>query len=347
MRTDSIFVKNLKACTNFRLYNGSAALDELRTIGNLEHLLLTNDLLRHNFVVFTDGQQALKHLPPLVDTIAEARLNLAIYHLRNDDCEEAEMLLEDLNPVTPQELILKGVVKATIGQRERDPKAIQKANSFFQAVGDSPTETDTIPGRQCMASSLFLQKHFDDANVYFSSVKSYLVDDDVFCWNYGLSLAAAGNFIEAEEILLQVRNPSYNDDIYYKTWLSRCFISNGKENQAWTLYPAISSDTDRVFFLKVVANDCYRKKKFLVAAKAFNVLETLDDGNDYILALKGSCIGVLRSIVIEKSTNPDGISSKGKSSLFDTMDILQNHLDVAELKSTITTIKQWLKSMKI
>jgi len=33
-------------------------------------------------VVFRSGQGALQVLPPLVDVIPEARLNLVIYHLR-------------------------------------------------------------------------------------------------------------------------------------------------------------------------------------------------------------------------------------------------------------------------
>lgn len=35
-----------------------------------------NDLIRHNLVVFNNGEGALKTLPALVDTIPEARLNL-------------------------------------------------------------------------------------------------------------------------------------------------------------------------------------------------------------------------------------------------------------------------------
>jgi len=43
-----------------------------------------NDLLRHNLVVFRGGENALQVLPPLVDVIPEARLNLVIYYLKND-----------------------------------------------------------------------------------------------------------------------------------------------------------------------------------------------------------------------------------------------------------------------
>ena len=40
------------------------------------------DLLHHNLVVYRAGESALQILPPLVDVIPEARLNLVIYYLK-------------------------------------------------------------------------------------------------------------------------------------------------------------------------------------------------------------------------------------------------------------------------
>ena len=54
-------------------------------------------------------------LPSLVDVISEARLNLVIYYLRQDDVAEAYTLIKDLEPTVPQEYILKGVVNAAVG----------------------------------------------------------------------------------------------------------------------------------------------------------------------------------------------------------------------------------------
>lgn len=181
MHGDSIFAKNLKACNSFRLFDGNAAVDDLKTLDE-DDILLKNDLLRHNMVVFSDGQGALQTLTSLLDLIPEARLNLAIYHIRNDDYEEAESLLEDCEPSNTSELILKGIVKATMGQMEGNSKSIREAKSYFEAVGTSSTECDTIPGRHCMASALFLDKKYDDANVYLSSIKSYMCKFfDTYC----------------------------------------------------------------------------------------------------------------------------------------------------------------------
>jgi intraflagellar transport protein 56 len=40
------------------------------------------DLLEHNLVIFRNGEGALQVLPPLIEVIPEAKLNLIIYYLR-------------------------------------------------------------------------------------------------------------------------------------------------------------------------------------------------------------------------------------------------------------------------
>ena len=53
-------------------------------------------------MVFKHGEGAMQVLPSLVDVIPEARLNLVIYHLKNDEVEEAFQLMQNLEPTTPQ-----------------------------------------------------------------------------------------------------------------------------------------------------------------------------------------------------------------------------------------------------
>lgn len=66
-------------------------------------------------MVFRGGENALQVLPPLIDIIPEARLNLVIYYLKNDDVNEAYQLIKDMECVLPKEYILKAVVHAVIG----------------------------------------------------------------------------------------------------------------------------------------------------------------------------------------------------------------------------------------
>uniref|UniRef100_G3Q6J4 Intraflagellar transport protein 56 n=1 Tax=Gasterosteus aculeatus TaxID=69293 RepID=G3Q6J4_GASAC len=81
---DSTIALNLKACNHFRLYNGKAAEAELKNLIDISSCSFefAKELIRHNLVVFRGGEGALQVLPPLIDVIPEARLNLVIYYLR-------------------------------------------------------------------------------------------------------------------------------------------------------------------------------------------------------------------------------------------------------------------------
>lgn len=81
----SIIATNLKACNNYRLYNGSMAEVDLRNLIESfpPNFNYAKDFIRHNLVVFLNGEGAFQILPSLMNQIPEARLNLVIYYLRN------------------------------------------------------------------------------------------------------------------------------------------------------------------------------------------------------------------------------------------------------------------------
>lgn len=47
-----------------------------------------------------------------------------------------------------QEYILKGIVNAALGQEQESREHLKIAQQYFQLVGGSASECDTIPGRQ-------------------------------------------------------------------------------------------------------------------------------------------------------------------------------------------------------
>jgi intraflagellar transport protein 56 len=331
---ESAVALNLKACNHFRLYNGKAAAAELKSLSDASGAtsgLDDNDLIRHNMVVFRNGTNALQVLPSLVDFLPEARLNLVIYYLRNDDVQEAFELLKDLEPSTPQEYILKGVVNANIGQATGSREHLKMAQQYFQLVGASASESDTIPGRQCMASCFFLLKQFEDVNIYLKSIKAYLYNDDNFNWNYGISLAATKQYKEAEETLLLVQSESLTREYCYLSWLARCYIYNKKPQAAWELYLKMDTSNESFNLLQLIANGCYEMGQFYYSAKAFDVLERLDPDPEYWEGKRGACVGVLQKVIARE---------QDKDKLRDIVGMLRNTQN-PQVDFIVGTIKKW------
>uniref|UniRef100_H3G8C9 Uncharacterized protein n=1 Tax=Phytophthora ramorum TaxID=164328 RepID=H3G8C9_PHYRM len=299
---DSVVAVNVKACNQFKLYNGAAAKDEIKTLTDRGYNIEQNDLVSHNMVVFEDGQNALRVLLQFVDALPEARLNLVVYYLKHDKLQEAYDLIKDVEPSTPQEYILKGVVHATLGQSTSSRQHIKTAQQYFQLVGSSPTECDTIPGRQCMASCFYLLKQFEDVNIYLNSIKQYLYNEDDFNWNFGVALCNTGSHQEALETLLRVQQEEYRHDYCYVSWLTRCYILNRNPSAAWDLYLKLDNSDDSFNLLQLIAHDCYKMGEFLYSAKAFDILERLDPDPEYWEGKRGACVGVFQRAVAGKAT---------------------------------------------
>jgi len=334
---DSAIAINLKACNHYKLYDGKAAEAELKGMLDTLHTQshnFENDLVRHNLVVFRGGANALQVLPPLVGVVPEARLNFVIYHLRHHEIMEAYELIKDLEPTTPQEYILKGVVNASVGQLNDSREHLKLAQQFFQLVGASASECDTIPGRQCMASCFFLLKQFDDVLIYLNSVKAYSYADSIFNFNHGLALAATEQYRDAEEALLLVSDEKYRSEYIYLSWLARCFIMNGKARDAWELYLKMESNTDSFAMLVLIANDCYKVGAFYYSAKAFDVLERLDPSSEYWEGKRGACCGVFQQVVARVER---------KEHLRDVIQMLRNNQNSPQSEFMGRVMRKWLE----
>jgi len=326
---------NLRACNYFRQYDGRGAEKELKAIkqpqGNI------GALVKHNQVVFRGGDGALRVFPPLVGVLPEARLNLTIHSLKNGEIQEAEKLMKSVEPSQPAEYILKAVIHLQLGNMEQSKEHLKTAQQFFQVVGQSATECDTIPGRQCMASCYFLLNQWDDVMLYLSSIKPYFLSEDSFNFNFGQALSKKGKWPEAEEALLAVRDEKITSDFVYVSWLTRCFIMNGKPNQAWENYLKTDSSQGTFTILSMIANDCYRTGQFYYSAKAFDVLERLDPSPEYWEGKRGACIGWFQRCVANKEP---------LDSLSDLVLMLRN-TNNREVEYLIRTIKTWAQENNV
>ncbi|XP_072932176.1 intraflagellar transport protein 56 isoform X2 [Epargyreus clarus] len=290
---------NLKACNLFRLYNGKAAESELKQISSEQHTF-GQDLVKHNLVVFRNGEGALKVLPELVDVVPEARLNLAGYRLRHREPLEARALLEPLQPTSPLHYILRAVVAVRLYNETGDEEQMKLAQQSFHLVGSSASECDTIPGRQCMASSYFLAGQFEEVLVYLNSIKSFFVNDDTFNFNYAQAKVATGFYREAEEVLLSVQEESVRSSFTFLACLARCHVMNKDAHLAWEICVKSAGTPDSFALLQLVANDSYRMGQFLVAAKAFNMLDRLDGGPEMWEGLRGAVCGCAQAAAANK-----------------------------------------------
>mmetsp|Transcript_8890 Transcript_8890/g.18956 ORF Transcript_8890/g.18956 Transcript_8890/m.18956 type:complete len:504 (-) Transcript_8890:134-1645(-) len=301
----SVTAVNLKACSHYQLYNGKAAEAELKVLQNAStsgDIYQDHDLLRHNLVVFRNGENALQVLPHLMETIPEAKLNLILYYLRREEVTDAFALTKDLEPTVPREYILKGVVYAALGQQTGSLEHLKMAQQLFQLVGASASECDTIPGRQSMASCFMLLRQYEDVLVYLKSIKAYFPNDDDFNWNYGLACAAAHDYREAIEALLMVQSERYRSEFTYITWLARCYIMNNEPQRAWETYSRVETSNDTVNLLQLIANDCYKMGHFYFACKAFDVLERIDPDPEFSDGKRGAAIGVFQKVVAKQES---------------------------------------------
>lgn len=131
-------------------------------------------------------------------------------------------MIKNVEPKIPIEYILKAIINSNIGQSQNSHEHLKIAQNYFQLVGSSPAECDTIQGRQCMASYFFLIRQFEEVVLYLSSIKSYFYNDDAFNFNYGQAKMMIHCFKEAEEAFLMIENENLKKDLVYICCLTRC-----------------------------------------------------------------------------------------------------------------------------
>lgn len=312
---DSAIGINLKACNTYKLYDGVQAEAELKSIvDSLTQQSITttyeSDLINHNLVVFRHGYNALQIWSALTDTIPEAKLNLILYYLHEQDYNTAYSTIESLECTTPAEYIIKAIVYTIKGQNDNNHNYITNAQQQYQLVGASSSECDTIPGRQCMASYYYLDKQYDSVLIYLSSIKQYTQHTVEYQWNYALTVAQCTppNWIECNLALIELQScvdsTRIINELCYLQWLCKSYIYTGQSDHAWNVYDTLQSNDPHIqhSLLLLLGNECYATGQFYISAKSFDRLEQLDMNNStqYWDGKRGAICGVLQLVCAGK-----------------------------------------------
>jgi intraflagellar transport protein 56 len=165
---------NLKASNDYQVSGAKAAEKEFKKLSQISSPFFSymKELRQHNEIVFRDGADAeLQVFQNLVDDIPEARINLAIYHLKNSNYDDACRLFTELQPETSLEYTLKGFCHAGRWQVSGDQDDLHAAQECFKSVGSDEVDRDTILGRQSMVSLFFLEVRYEDCLTYLNSIK--------------------------------------------------------------------------------------------------------------------------------------------------------------------------------
>ncbi|OHS98347.1 hypothetical protein TRFO_08933 [Tritrichomonas foetus] len=303
--SDSAVALNLKSCDYLRLFDPEVAESQLLQIRKFSSASyeFIEALIKHNICVFHDGTDGFTILTPLVSALHEARYNLCILYMRENNPTEAFNLLTDqFQTLELNEQLLKATIYLAIGQLTADTGPIEEANQIFKEIGEMDVVTNTVPGRQALATSKFIVGEYDEVLRIFKTIESMMTENDEFNYNRGMTLAALSRWAEAERYFLLVKNEAYTREIFYRSWLCRCYIKNRKPEAAWNLYSEATQTEDAKTLLEIISNDCFQNGDYYYAMRAYEILAKFEMESTHREGMIASAVGVFRNILSRRES---------------------------------------------
>ncbi|OHT07657.1 TPR Domain containing protein [Tritrichomonas foetus] len=307
VNSDSAVGLNLKACDYFVLFDADVAESQLLQIKKFSSASyqFIDTLIKHNTVVFHNGEDGFTVLPQIADSLPEAKFNLALLYMRENNSAEAMNLLQEFQPADVNELVLKGTVYLGFGQLSGDTSLIEEANTIFAEIGQMDIVKDTVPGRHCLATTKFITGEFQEALRILDTIEQH-DDSDEFNYNKAMCLASLQRWVEAERYFLLVKNTKYTQEIFYTSWLCRCYIKNKKLENAWNLYTESTQTEDAKTLLQIIGNDCFSAGYYYYSMKAYDTLAKYDNDQVSKEGMIASAIAVFRNVLLRKES-PDKV----------------------------------------
>ena len=337
INSDSAVALNLKSCDYLHLFDPDVAESQLLQIHKFSSASYNfiNSLIDHNLCIFKDGEGGFTVLPPLVNALPEARFNLAVLYMRKNNPLEAHNLLESFVPMDVQDTFLKADVLFSVAQLTTDPAPLEEACSAFAEIGQSDFSKDTLIGRECLATAHFISNEYDQAISVLDSIHEAIGELDEYNYNKAMSLAALSRWAEAERYFLMVKNEVYTSEIFYTSWLCRCYIKNRKPEDAWKLYANATATEDAKTLLQIIANDCFLSGAYYYSMRAYDILSKYDFQETYKQGMIASAIGVFRNELATGSGITNNITEvlsilSSEPDAESVLNVIQNYIDSME-----------------
>jgi intraflagellar transport protein 56 len=223
--------------------------------------------------------------------------------MKENNPVEANEIFRDLQPIEQNESILKASVSLSLGQINGELSQIEQANTIYADIGTTETVKDTVWGRQCLASSKFIVGDYEETLRVLQTIEEIVGDIDEFNYDKAMTLASLSKWAEAERYLLLVKNQSYTHELFYLTWLCRCYIKNKKPEAAWNLYIDSNSTDDSKALLRIIGSDCFLAGSYYYAMRAYDVLAKYEPDQNYKDGMVSSAVGVFRGVLTKKESN--------------------------------------------
>jgi intraflagellar transport protein 56 len=335
VNSDSAVGLNLKACDYLRLFDAEIAQSQILQIRKFSSATYNfiDSLIQHNLVVFHNGDDGFNVLPTLVGGVPEARFNLALLYMRENNPAEAYNLLQKFQARDPTEIILRATVWLAYGQLTQESALLEEANETFAEIGDMEVIRDTVPGRQCLATTKFITAEYNETLRILQTIEQQVGETDEFNYNKAMSLALLSRWAEAERYFLLVKNAQYAREIFYTSWLCRCYIKNRKPDKAWSLYADVTQTEDAKTLLQIIATDCYLGGAYFYAMLAYDMLAKIDGDATLRQGMIASAVGVFRDILSRKEQRdrPGDVLSvlAGDQEAAQTLQTIQNYIQTS------------------
>ncbi len=178
---------------------------------------------------------------------------------------------------------------------------------------------------------------YDSTSHYLSSSLIKGSTDD-FKWNYGVCLAASGNYEDGLDVLMTISQESFKSDL--SMWIAKCYIMTNNPESAWDLYLNTNDPDKELDLLMLIAEESYKlgRFQFFYAAKAFNALLKLEDSASFMDGVIGASVGYFRHCIYVNSQM--NASEDHSETLAEIVDILEE-LDSSKSKRIASIISSW------